>query len=288
MLPSPAELTYFSEVAQSLSLSRASQRLGVSQPSLSLAMKRLENSFGVDLLVRHKQGVTLTPAGMKLLAQVKPLLQHWANTKIDAIDAHYAVQGKVSIGCRSSLTLYLGHFLQDLMLRYPKLEIVFKFQSSLETTNDVIQSGLDIGVVINPLRHPDLVIYPAGKVELGFWRGQGQNPLQDIHSGSAVIICDLNVPQVQQMLRTLEKNNLRYDRILNANSLEVVAHLTAAGCGIGILPLCYAQISHADQLTKVVEWPTADDEFCLIYRHENKHVAAIQTVISELKALAAK
>ena len=46
MLPSPSELTYFLELSQSLNMSRASERLGISQPSLSLAIKRLEKSVG--------------------------------------------------------------------------------------------------------------------------------------------------------------------------------------------------------------------------------------------------
>ena len=62
MVPSAAELEYFLEVSSTLNLSRASERLGISQPSLSLAIKRLEQSVGTELFIRHKHGVTLTQA----------------------------------------------------------------------------------------------------------------------------------------------------------------------------------------------------------------------------------
>jgi len=66
MLPSAAELEYFLEVANTLNLSRASERLGLSQPSLSLAIKRLELSIGTQLFIRHKQGVTLTQGNFSI------------------------------------------------------------------------------------------------------------------------------------------------------------------------------------------------------------------------------
>lgn len=67
MIPSVAELTYFLEVSNSLNLSRASERLGISQPSLSLAIKRLEQTIGTSLFLRHKHGVSLTQAGKQAI-----------------------------------------------------------------------------------------------------------------------------------------------------------------------------------------------------------------------------
>ena len=74
---SQAELKYFLEVANTKNLSRASERLGISQPTLSVAIKRLENSIGTELLIRQKRGVALTQAGKQLLIHAKQLLQYW-------------------------------------------------------------------------------------------------------------------------------------------------------------------------------------------------------------------
>src|SRR5579871_6531707 len=101
MLPSPSELTYFSEVAYCLNLSQASKKLGVSQPTLSMAIKKLEHTMGNMLFIRHKTGMTLTPAGVVLYNQVKRLLQEWENTLATTKASHAEVQGQVTIGCRS-------------------------------------------------------------------------------------------------------------------------------------------------------------------------------------------
>lgn len=66
MMPSPADLSYFIEVGNVLNLSRAAERLGISQPSLTLSIQRLEHSVGTALLIRSNKGVTLTYRPRKL------------------------------------------------------------------------------------------------------------------------------------------------------------------------------------------------------------------------------
>jgi DNA-binding transcriptional LysR family regulator len=68
------ELTYFVAVAEELHFGRAAMRLGVTQPPLSRAIRRLERRLGVTLLERTSQRVTLTAAGEVLLAESRPIL----------------------------------------------------------------------------------------------------------------------------------------------------------------------------------------------------------------------
>lgn len=283
MLPSPVELTYFSEVADSLNLSRTSKRLGVTQPSLSLAIKRLEHTLGLQLFIRHKQGVSLTPAGEKLLSQVKPLLQYWENTKINVRDTHQHIQGRVTIGCRSATALLMGGFLKNLLHTHPNLEVSFKFQNAQKIAEGVIHSTIDIGLISNPPQHPDLIIHKINDVEMSFWVGAGNSPLQAIDSGQAVIICESNAPMAQTLLRKIGKDNRRIARTINVNSLEVVAHFTMEGCGIGILPSCFEHPSYHGKLTRLTDLPSATSDICLIYRHENKNVAAIKAITNAIR-----
>ena len=72
------QLGYFVAAAESGSLAAAARRLNVAQPSISSAIRALEARFGLQLLVRHHaSGVTLTPAGQRLLRQAGDLLQQF-------------------------------------------------------------------------------------------------------------------------------------------------------------------------------------------------------------------
>lgn len=94
MLASPTELYYFNEVCRTLNFSRASERLGISQPSLSQAMKRLERFIGAPLFLRLKSGVRLTKAGEQLHKHTDALLTLWERVKAESLASCQEVQGK--------------------------------------------------------------------------------------------------------------------------------------------------------------------------------------------------
>ena len=155
MIPSPAELNYFVEIASTLNISRAAERLGISQPSLSLAVKRLEDAVGVDLLIRSKSGVNLTRAGQKFVAQARQLLDEWDRLSSEAIRGESQLTGRYVIGCHPSVALYsLPHFLPDLLREYPEVEIKLSHSLSRQVTDDVIGFKVDFGIVNRPW-HPE-------------------------------------------------------------------------------------------------------------------------------------
>lgn len=283
MLPSPAELTYFYEVANLSNLTHASNKLGVSQPSLSLAIKRLEKSIGATLFVRHKHGVTLTPAGKKFFQQVKPLLQHWEHTKLESASSHQDIKGEISLGCHTTVALFLHGFLSELLIQYPKLSFHLKHEASQKTTENVIKSIIDIGIVTTPIKHPDLIIRKLSTTEITFWTGTKNYPTQDTHSDKLVVIFDPNFLPAQLLLKKWKNENLKSSRMLTTNSLEIVANLTANGCGVGILPSCFIQSIYPNQLHRLPNTPSCYNNLYLIYRKENRDVKAIETVISTIK-----
>lgn len=284
-MASQTELIYFIEVANCLNLSRASERLGISQPSLSVAIKRLEQNIGTDLLIRHKKGVALTQAGKQLLTHAKQLIQYWDDVKAQTLASHHAIQGSFVLGCHPSLGLsYLSGFLPNLLLRHPQLEIQLAYDISRKITERVINLSIDLAIVVNPIRHPDLIIHKLRQDDVTFWQSvKVKNSNQDLQAGSAVLICDPELTQTQWLLKRLQKNKMNYARLLPSANLEVIADLTAHGCGIGILPGSVASFQFSKLIKPIAKMPVYQDDICLIYRHENRNVKAIQAVIGAIK-----
>lgn len=286
MLPSPAELNYFLEISNSLNFSRAAERLGISQPSLSLAMQRLEQSIGTHLFIRHQHGVTLTQAGKQLLLHVRKLLEDWNKTKSQALASHQAVQGFFTIGCHSTIAIHiLADCLPNLLEDNRKLEIQLKHDISRKITENVINMSADIGIVANPLMHPDLIIHKLCNDEVAFFVASGVKKIQDINSNQAVILCDSELTQTQSLLKSTRKKLTQHARIIKMNSLEVVAKLTAQGCGIGILPTRVADAMFPGEFKKLSNLPVHRDELCLIYRNENRNIHAVQVILEAIKHL---
>lgn len=276
MMPSPGDLVYFTEVASSLNLSRAAERLGISQPSVTTAIQRLEHAIGTPLLIRSKQGVTPTQAGKQLLLHTRELIQKWEMTKSLALASTNEIQGYYSIGCHTSVALYsLANFLPKLLEDHPKLEIKLQHNLSRRITESVIRMQTDIGIVVNPVRHPDLIIKKLVTDDVTFFVGEGSRKIQNIHSGQAVLIYDPDLLQAQDLMKQLRQRELSFARALPSPSLEVITKLVAAGTGVGILP---GRVASSFNLQPIPHMPTFHDEICLLYRVENKNLKSIQTI----------
>jgi len=280
---SPEDLRYFIEVSGILNLSRAAERLGISQPSLSAAMQRLERLTKARLLVRHKKGVSLTPAGGQLLAHAKRLQECWELVQGRVSLANEALQGRFVVGCHSAIALtYFGKFLPSLLEKYRKLTLQLKHDISRKILEGVLNSSIDIGIIVNPVKHPQLIMHKLYEDETAFWCVDSQQKKQTVFSDEALIICDPDLIQVQSLLKKIEKKGLSYGRILSSSSLEVVADLTANGCGVGILPASVAQ--YTGKLKKISHAPSCKDEIYLVYRPENRELKAIQLIVSAIKS----
>ncbi len=268
MLPSAAELTYFIEIAACGNLSRAAERLGVTQPALSQAVRKLEDEVGVPLLIRSKTGVRLTKSGERLQQQARQLLDDWARIRGEAVVLNEEARGHYSIGCHPSVALYsLPHVLPTLLGNHPGVEISLRHDLSRKITEGVVSCRIDFGIVVNPVEHQDLVIEPICFDTVGFWTAREDSSLQKISDRDCVLICDPELMQTQTLCANLSRQGIRVRRTVESSSLEVVAALTASGVGIGVLPRRVATRIKEFALRPAGEQlPTYEDRICLIYR----------------------
>ncbi|MBI4041201.1 MAG: LysR family transcriptional regulator [Deltaproteobacteria bacterium] len=284
MLPSSQDLTYFIEASKTLNLTRASERLGISQPSLTTSIQRLENNMGVPLLIRSKKGVTLTQAGQKLLTQAQDLIYSWEKLKEKTVSTHLDIAGQYIIGCHPSVALYsLPYFMSALLEDHPKLEIKCIHDLSRRITESVISMHISLGIVVNPVPHPDLVIQKLCSDEVTFWKGKGSKIIQDPYSGNGILICDPDLIQTQDLLKKMKKTKIKYKTVLSSSSLEVITELVASGSGFGIIPGRVAKREFQMKLQRIKGAPVFYNEICVIYRVENRNVPAIQMISQKLK-----
>lgn len=204
-------------------------------------------------------------------------------TKSQTLASRMEIQGHFTLGCHSAIAIYaVSGFLPYLLEKYPKLQVHLKHDISRKITEQVISLSIDVGIVVNPIRHPDLIIRKLCQDEVSFFVGKGNRKIQDIHSKDAVIMCDPDLAQTQTLLKKAKKAGVISDRIITIHNLEVIACLAASGCGTGILPSRVAQSLYPDKLKRIPHMPVYFDEVCLVYRNENRRVQAIQTIVDAI------
>ncbi len=279
MFPSPSELLYFIEVSETLNVSRAAERLGITQPTLSLSIKRLEDYVGTPLLIRSKAGVKLTLAGKGLARHARHLLQEWQHIKNDVMKGEDEISGRYSIGCHPSVALYsLPHFLPKLLHENTGLEISLFHDLSRKIVEGVVTFDIDFGIVVNPVAHPDLVIRPITDDIVTLFVSK------DAKTETSILICDPDLIQSQAILKELSKSGLNFTRTLYSSNLEVVTSLVSAGAGIGIIPSRVA-LRHPEQNLMRVKGKTPEfkDKICLVYRADVQRSKAAKELAKKIE-----
>lgn len=267
------DIKYFIAVSETLNITRASQLIGISQPALSYAIKRLENRLGGDLLIRLKNGTQLTKLGEEFKHRAHRLLHEWEQAQNLAKPESGLIQGSYSLAIHPSVALYtLPCFMPALQNDFPGLGLKLIHGLSREMTEKVINWEADFGIVVNPIQHPDLVIRKLCNDEITVFHTENtQNKL----------IYDKDLAQSQYILKKIGKK-VRLDGVINSSNLEVVAKLTALGIGYGILPTRVA--SQYKQLKKQKNAPVFRDEICLVYRPEKQKNPVSEKIIKLIQS----
>jgi LysR family transcriptional regulator, cell division regulator len=256
------ELNYFLEVSKTLHISRAAERLGITQPALSQSIKKLENEVGHDLFLRTKKGVILTPAGHKLVEKTQDLLNQWSRI-IDSVHEEVSeVSGQIKLGCHTAVAQYtLQSFLPGLLKEYSRLEIQLHHGLSRHMTEMVISSKIDVAISVNPVAHPDLIIKEICRDQVTLWKSK--NCLND-----DVLLMEPNLLQTQDILGKLAKKGIHFPRKVETTSLEIMASLMNAGAGVAILPERMTQLFKNDKFYRIPDAPVFEDRICLVFRQE--------------------
>lgn len=263
MLASANEIEYFIEVYQTRHVSKAAIRLGVTQPTLTLSLQRLEYKLGAKLFHRTKAGVVPTEQGTLFYRKSQGLLESWNDLHKDIGQSLNALQGRFKVGCHQSVGAYtLPLLLANLEKNAPGIEIELVHDFSRKITEGVVSFDIDIGFVVNPVRHPDLVLKKLGDDRVMIWKARrvAQTPKR--------IFADVNLNQIQDILGKTHAKEFRDWKLVNTNSLELIRTLTLSGQGIGILPERVAKADGADLVPFDPKLPIFEDKIFVAYRKD--------------------
>jgi molybdate transport repressor ModE-like protein len=146
------------------SFSAAARRTGLSQPTVGRHIAALEAALGARLVVRQKRGVLLTPAGERMIEDLKRMAQAAQDASQRGSEDVKQVDGVVRVSSTESLgTLWLTHRLRPLRERHPKLRIDIVVDNALV---DLVRREADVALRLARPKQRGLVARPFG--ELGF------------------------------------------------------------------------------------------------------------------------
>lgn len=162
------QLKIFEAVVKHLNITQASLELHASQPAVSHQLKLLEEHYGTAFLVRHSYGVKLTDKGHAFLEAIRPVL-----AQLDDIDRRFKgnhnknpPQSLAIGGSRTISMTVLPKLLKAFKEKYPSVEITLAANDSSVIEKHLLNSELDLAVIMNPSHTEGLIYEPFDHTEV--------------------------------------------------------------------------------------------------------------------------
>jgi DNA-binding transcriptional LysR family regulator len=237
------QLRYFVTTVEAGSVAEASRQLYIAQPSISSAIKSLEENFGVQLFIRHHaQGVSLTPSGKRFYHKAQALLRMSREFEQNALADNDVVAGQIDIGCFETVApLYLPQLIAEFRVRYPGVDIRLRDGDQQELVQgltagafDVVflyEHELDSTIETEPLMPPQkpYVLLPADHR----YAGQAQVSLRDLVR-EPMILLDV-LPSRTYFVSLFHELGLTPNIVFGSPSIEMVRGMVGQGFGFSLL-----------------------------------------------------
>lgn len=244
------QLRAFLAVAQTLSFTQACERLHLSQPALSLAIKGLEESLGGKLLIRSTRSVRLTPEGESLLPLAKHLLAQWDNTE-ERLRQRFTLQlGRLSVAAMPSFACnLLPGALVKFRQQHPKINVTVHDVINEEVIDMVRSRQVEIGIAFCPEGTGSLLFTPLFEDQF-VAVVPPCSPLTEAASLSWATLLqhDFITLQRPSMVRRLLEQELVKQHIelpvaFESHQLSTVGRMVAEGLGVSAVPsMCNRQM----------------------------------------------
>lgn len=248
------ELRYAAAVARHRHFGRAAKACFVSQPTLSVGVRKLENELGITLFERNASDVTITPQGQAVLDQALKILEEVDALKQMAESAQDPLDGPLRLGAIYTVGPYLFPDLVPELKKSAPAMPLYLFEGYTADLAQKLKNGeIDAAILSLPFEHPNLLTLPLYDEPFVVLL-PGGHPLAERERIQSRSLKDENLLLLSdghcfrdQVIDTCPECMQAESAITEGSSLETIRHMVASGLGVTVVP-CTA--AGADKFTR--------------------------------------
>ena len=242
------ELRYVVAVARERHFGHAAQSCFVSQPTLSVAIKKLEEELGVMLFERGPGEVSVTPVGQRIVEQAQRVLEEASRIKDLALAGSDPLAGPLRLGAIYTIGPYvLPKLIPLLRRRAPAMQLLIQENFTHKLAEALKQGDVDVILIALPFDEPGiatqavydepfLVAVPQGHA----WEKKKQISTEELTKESLLLLGEGHCfrDQVLEFCHSVSRspNRSGLARTLEGGSLETIRQMVASGVGVTVLP----------------------------------------------------
>lgn len=288
------QLEYFMAVAEELHFGRAAARLHISQPPLTVHIKRLEEELGVTLFDRTSRRVSLTSEGSRFQDLIRPILQDLDEAVEDIREIKAGRRGRVRVGFVSSASYELiPASVRDARIQHPGIQVDLQPMATGEQVEALLENRLDIGIMRDAplqsglqfttlLTEQMVAVLPSNHA----LAQQNEVSPEDLIGLPLVLFPYQSMPGYVTNIMEIFHHLGHPPRVVQrAVNQENVMGLVAAGVGASILPASFSSFSFPGVVTTpITSRPTTRLELVTDQQDVTANTAAVVSVITEAAA----
>ncbi|MFL6674278.1 MAG: LysR substrate-binding domain-containing protein [Massilia sp.] len=294
------ELKYIVAVARAKHFGHAAEACFVAQPTLSVAIKKLEDELGVVLFERGGSEVSVTPLGAQIVAQAERVLEQTAAIKELAKQNKDPLAGPLRLGVIYTIGPYLlPPLVRNLIDNVPQMPLVLQENFTTKLLELLRQGELDAAIMALPLPEhgmsmqvlydePFVVAMPRNHP----WASRKEISAQDLKNETMLLLgtghCfrDQVLEVCPEMARFSSPGN-GMQRTFEGSSLETIRHMVASGIGLTVLPRASVpDMKDPNGLLTFVPFsaPAPSRRVVIVWRKSFTRRAAIEAVCNAVAA----
>lgn len=241
------ELKYIVAVARKRHFGLAAQACFVSQPTLSVAVKKLEEELGGALFERHPNEILLTPLGERVVEQAQRVLEEADRVRQIADNERYALEIPLRVGVIFTIGPYLlPKFVLSVREQAPNLQLILTENYTAKLAEMLRRGDLDVAILSLPFGGPGLMIQPLYDEPFMValpnghpWERRRNIYPDDLKDQNVLLLGNGHCfrDQVLSLCPALARaNGEGLQKTFEGSSLETIRHMVATGIGISVLP----------------------------------------------------
>jgi LysR family hydrogen peroxide-inducible transcriptional activator len=243
------ELKYIVAVAREKHFGHAAEACFVAQPTLSVAIKKLEDELGVVIFERGGTEISMTPLGSQIVAQAERVLEQTASIKEIAKQNKDPLAGQFRLGIIYTIAPYLlPQLVKNMIERVPQMPLVLQENFTVRLIELLRQGELDAAIMALPIPEQGLMVQPlydepfvVAVPRQHAWSKRSEIGAQELKSETMLMLGNGHCfrDQVLEVCPEMSRFSTTGDgiaRTFEGSSLETIRHMVASGIGITVLP----------------------------------------------------
>ncbi|HEY2758900.1 MAG TPA: LysR substrate-binding domain-containing protein [Pseudolabrys sp.] len=289
------DLSLFRNVVEAGSITHGAERSNLALAAASTRIRKMEDAFGTELLVRGRAGVTPTQAGRTLLQHARGILAQTEKLQEDLSPYARGLAGQVRVlSNTNALTEFLPETLSSFLMAYPDIGVDLEERLSDEIVGLIAEGTGDIGIVAGTVDYGGLHTFPfrSDRFVLVVAR---DHPLAKRSSVGFAEVLDydmVGLDRASAIQRFLAEKATRVGRAIRLRvqlrSFDAICRLVECNVGVGIVPeTTVERTAHTMAITAVaLADPWAQRELTICVRDENALPPYARQLVDHLRASA--